>query len=47
MLTLQEIVPMKYMKEVGSLGFQKKPVGTGPFQFVGKEDQHELILTRF
>ena len=47
MLTLQEIVPMKYMMEVGSPGFQKKPVGTGPFQFVGKEDQHELILTRF
>ena len=47
MLTLQEIVPMKYMKEVGSLGFQTKPVGTGPFQFVGKEGQDQLILKRF
>jgi len=47
MLTLQEIVPQKYMKEVGSLGFQKKPVGTGPFQFVGKEGQDQLILERF
>jgi peptide/nickel transport system substrate-binding protein len=47
MLTLQEIVPMKYMKEVGSVGFQTKPVGTGPFQFVGKEGQDQLILARF
>lgn len=47
MLTLQEIVPMKYMKEVGSLGFQSKPVGTGPFQFVGKEGHDQLVLERF
>jgi peptide/nickel transport system substrate-binding protein len=47
MLTLQEIVPMNYMKEVGSLGFQTKPVGTGPFRFVGKVGQDQLNLTRF
>jgi peptide/nickel transport system substrate-binding protein len=47
MLTLQEIVPMNYMKEVGSLGFQTKPVGTGPFRFVGKVGQDQLNLERF
>jgi peptide/nickel transport system substrate-binding protein len=47
MLTLQEIVPMNYMKKVGSLGFQSKPVGTGPFRFVGKVGQDQLNLERF
>ena len=47
MLTLQEIVPMKYMKEVGSRGFEEKPVGTGPFRFLEKEGQDRLVLERF
>ena len=47
MLTLQEIVPMKYMKAVGSRGFQEKPIGTGPFRFVRAEGRKLLILERF
>jgi len=47
MLTLQEIVPKKYMKAVGSQGFQKKPIGTGPFRFVRAEGRKLLILERF
>lgn len=37
MLTLQEIVPKKYMLKVGSRGFQLNPIGTGPFGFVRAE----------
>lgn len=33
-LAYQEIVPPKYMEEVGSEGFSNSPVGTGPFKFV-------------
>jgi peptide/nickel transport system substrate-binding protein len=47
MLTLQEIVPRKYMNAVGSQGFQKKPIGTGPFRFVRAEGRKFLILERF
>jgi peptide/nickel transport system substrate-binding protein len=47
MLTLQEIVPMRYMKEVGSQGFEEKPIGTGPFRFLQKEGQDRLVLERF
>jgi peptide/nickel transport system substrate-binding protein len=47
MLTLQEIVPGKYMKAVGSQGFQKKPIGTGPFRLVRAEGRKLLILERF
>jgi peptide/nickel transport system substrate-binding protein len=47
MLTLQEILPKKYLKTVGSQGLQKKPVGTGPFRFVKLEGEESLILERF
>ncbi len=47
MLTLQEIVPEKYMRAVGSKGFQKNPIGTGPFRFVRGEGEELLILERF
>jgi peptide/nickel transport system substrate-binding protein len=47
MLTLQEIVPEKYMKAVGSNEFQIKPIGTGPFRFVRAEGEELLILERF
>jgi len=47
MLTLQEIVPRKYMKAVGSQGFERKPIGTGPFRFVRVEGRKLLILERF
>jgi peptide/nickel transport system substrate-binding protein len=47
MLSLQEILPMKYMKAVGPHGFQANPVGAGPFKFVKKEGEERLILERF
>lgn len=47
MLTLQEILPMKYMKAVGSQGFHINPIGTGPFRFVKSEGEESLILERF
>ena len=47
MLTLQEIVPEAYMKRVGSLKFENAPVGTGPFEFVGKQKNETLVLKRF
>jgi len=47
MLTLQEIVPKKYMKSVGPERFQINPIGTGPFRFVSSEEKELLILERF
>lgn len=47
MLTLQEILPKKYMKTVGSQEFQINPIGTGPFRFVKSEGKESLILERF
>lgn len=47
MLTLQEIVPKKYMKAVGPKGFQMNPIGTGPFRFVRAEGEELLILEHF
>jgi peptide/nickel transport system substrate-binding protein len=37
-------VPPKYIKEVGEEGFIKKPVGTGPFQFVQWQKDDRLTL---
>jgi len=47
MLSLQEIVPKKYMTRVGSDTFQSHPVGTGPFKFVRLEKNQRIILERF
>lgn len=47
MLTLQEMVPKRYMERVGSLEFQRKPVGTGPFQFHARPGPDRLVLKRF
>lgn len=47
MLSLQEIVPAEYMQSTGSEGFQKSPVGTGPFRFVRAENDEHLVLERF
>lgn len=46
MLTMQEIIPKKYLLATGSEGFKKAPVGTGPFRFVRLENEN-LILRRF
>ena len=47
MLSLQEIVPKKYMEKTGSQEFRKNPVGTGPFKFVSSEGKELVILERF
>jgi peptide/nickel transport system substrate-binding protein len=47
MLTLQEIIPKEYMQRIGSAGFEKAPIGTGPFRFVKKLKDGTLILERF
>ncbi|MBW2596025.1 MAG: ABC transporter substrate-binding protein [Deltaproteobacteria bacterium] len=47
MLALQEILPNKYLKRVGTQGFLKYPIGTGPFKFVRREEGKLLILERF
>lgn len=47
MLSLQEIVPRKYMTEVGSKGFRNHPVGCGPFRFIAIEGGKRIILKRF
>lgn len=46
MLTLQGIIPQKYLLAMGSEGFKKAPIGTGPFRFVRLESEN-LILRRF
>lgn len=47
MLSLQEIVPEKYIKEVGLEGFNEKPIGTGPYKFAGRKKGNEIILKSF
>jgi len=47
MLTLQEIVPMKYMNDVGSDAFRQRPIGCGPFRFEKRDDNGDLFLRRF
>lgn len=46
MLSLQEIVSEKAMRQKGSKGFQEKPVGNGPFRFVEKKGDGEIVLER-
>jgi peptide/nickel transport system substrate-binding protein len=47
MLSLQEIIPKKYMEAKGSQGFQTHPIGTGPFKYISAEGKKRLILKRF
>ncbi|MHA7965652.1 ABC transporter substrate-binding protein [Paenibacillus sp. CAU 1782] len=39
-----EIVPPKYVEEVGQEGFAQKPIGTGPYKFVSWEKGSNLVL---
>ena len=41
------IVPKKYIEKVGDDGFQKAPVGAGPFKFVSFNPGIELVLEAF
>lgn len=47
MLSLQEIVPQKYIESDGLQKFLRRPVGTGPFQFVSAQKDREIVLNRF
>ena len=38
------IVPQKYLEQVGDDGFKQRPVGLGPYRFVGGTPGVELIL---
>ena len=47
MLSLQEIVPAAYMRDVGSREFEAHPVGTGPFRFISSDGGRNIVLKRF
>ena len=38
------VVPKKYMQQVGDDGFQKHPVGAGPYKFVSNKPGFEIVL---
>ncbi|MDX3234356.1 ABC transporter substrate-binding protein [Streptomyces sp. ME03-5709C] len=38
------IVPPKYLAEQGDAGFAAHPVGTGPFRFVSRQQDNEIVL---
>jgi peptide/nickel transport system substrate-binding protein len=42
-----QIVPQKYIKEVGDKAFAEKPIGTGPFKFVKGKLDSEVVMERF
>ena len=41
------IVPRKYVEKVGDAGFQKAPIGAGPYRFVSMSPGIELTLEAF
>jgi peptide/nickel transport system substrate-binding protein len=43
-----QIVPMKYLDEVGTQGFVENPIGTGPFKFVSAQPGlTEIVMERY
>ena len=42
-----QIVPQKYIKEVGDKAFAEKPIGAGPFKFVKGKLDSEVVMERF
>ena len=40
-------LPKAYFERVGEAGFQKHPIGTGPWKFVSRKPREELIIERF
>jgi peptide/nickel transport system substrate-binding protein len=42
-----QIVPKTYFERVGSGGFGKHPIGTGPFRFSAWASNEQLVLERF
>lgn len=47
MLPHQQIVPKKYVEEVGSAAFTAKPIGAGPFKLVEGKLDERIVLERF
>jgi peptide/nickel transport system substrate-binding protein len=48
LLVHQQILPKHYVEEVGTEGFIKRPIGTGPFTFVSAGPRlGEIVLERF
>jgi peptide/nickel transport system substrate-binding protein len=48
LLVQQQIVPMHYLELVGDQGFQKHPIGSGPFKFItADEDKGQVVLQKF
>jgi peptide/nickel transport system substrate-binding protein len=41
------VVPKKYVTEVGEDGFQKHPIGAGPYKFVSGKPGVEIVLEAF
>jgi peptide/nickel transport system substrate-binding protein len=41
------VVPKKYMEQVGADGFQKAPVGLGPYKFVSYTPGGDLVLEAY
>ena len=47
MLPHQQIIPQKYVEEVGEEEFRKTPIGAGPFKFVEAKFDERIVLERF
>lgn len=47
MLPHQQIVPKKYLESVGTKGFVAKPIGAGPFKFVGGKLDERIVMERY
>lgn len=47
MLPHQQIVPKKYIEEVGEVEFREHPIGAGPFKFVEAKLDERIVLERF
>lgn len=47
MLVHNQIVPQRYLTEVGDEGFARKPIGCGPFKFVSGQLDDEIVLERY
>lgn len=45
LLAVQEIVPKKYVQQVGDAAFAKSPIGTGPFLFKSWTPNQQVVLT--
>ncbi len=42
-----QIVPMKYVQQVGDRAFAEKPIGAGPFRFVSGTLDSQIVLQRY